>query len=205
VASDTIRRVSRPRRRPSLSSIGQATQGTRLLARLSGVPSGVTLTVPQTVSTPSGLVATAVTGANLDGSGGSLASGPGTVTTMVVYEVTSSTSASLSTVDTLSIPVTVSYAIPGPLGSAMGKGSLAPLSMTFTASASAPEPRFVDNAVDTEVFSIGSCGGNLSGLVQSLGPPSGPLNAGQVYSLVRKLEHMVEKLDRTRPKRPATS
>jgi len=60
-------------------------------------------------------------------------------------------------VDTVSVQVTVSYSIPGPLGSAMGKGSFAPLSTVFTASSTAPEPRFVDNATDTTILTIGPC------------------------------------------------
>jgi len=96
--------------------------------------------------------------------------------------------------------VAVGYAIPGPLGSATTVGSFAPISTVFTASGAAPEPRFRDSFVETSAFSIQACDPGvpgLIGLVEGLGAPGGPLNAGQVNSLVTKLDHVGGKLDRT--------
>jgi len=95
---------------------------------------------------------------------------------MVVYEITSITEESFSTQDTLSVPVGVSYAIPGPLGAATVVGSFAPISTVFVASSAAPEPRFLDSFVETPAFSIGACEPGvpgLIGLVEDLGAPGG--------------------------------
>ncbi len=143
----------------SRSSIGQATQGTRLMARFKNVPSGVTLSVPPSVTTASGMTVQLVSGPYSDGSGGSLATGPGDVppSGLVVYEVVGLGPTSYFVTDTVSIPVTVSYGIPGALGSASVNGNFAPISTTHYYSSSAPEPRFVDTATDTGSFTISPC------------------------------------------------
>lgn len=142
------------------SAIGQATQGTRLMARFSDVPDDVTLTVPDRLTTGASTVLQLVTGTNSSGAGGTVTSSNGSheVTTLAVYEVVEITPAGLATIETVDLPVSVSYSIPGPLVvAAQAKGSFAPLSTVFTASSSAPEPRFVDNAEAADVFSIGPC------------------------------------------------
>jgi hypothetical protein len=144
----------------SLSSIGQATQGTRLMARFSSIPSpGVTLSVPTQLTVGANMTLQLVTGTGSDGSGGTVTSGTGTntVTTIAVYEVTAINATSLATQETVVLPVTVSYAIPGPLGTGQVNGNFAPTSTTFTASASAPEPRFVDSATNADAFTVGAC------------------------------------------------
>jgi hypothetical protein len=142
----------------SLSSIGQATQGTRLMARFSSVPPGATLTVPRQISLTN-MTLQLVTGTGSDGSGGTVTSGTGTntVTTIAVYEVTIINATSLALQETVDVDVSVSYSIPGPLGTANVDGNFAPVSTTFTASSSAPEPRFVDELVNEEAFTIGAC------------------------------------------------
>ena len=142
------------------SAIGQATQGTRLMARFSDVPDGVTLTVEDQLTTGAGTVLQLVTGTNSSGGGGTVTSGTGTheVTTLAVYEVVTITPLSLATIETVDVEVEVAYDVPGPLvDSAQVKGSFAPLSTVFVASASAPEPRFVDNAEAVDVLVIGPC------------------------------------------------
>lgn len=140
-------------------SIGQADQGTRLMAGISGIPSGVTLTVPEQIETDAGMVLQAVTGTNSDGSGGTVTSGADTVdfTDRIVYEVVWVTGLSYSSQETVSVDVDVSYDIPGPLGTGVIKGTFAPLSTVFTASADDPEPRFIDNGTATDVFTIVPC------------------------------------------------
>jgi len=135
---------------------GLADTGTRLVARFSNVPSGVSLSVPTTVTSGS-LTAVLMTGMGPDFSGGipaasgdiGLAGGSG----VAVWEITN---ADPVAVHNITIPVTVSYA-PGILGgTASVSGSLGPISTLATATASAtdPLPRFVDQAVTVPAFQI---------------------------------------------------
>ena len=140
------------------SSIGQANQGTRLLARMSNVPSGVTLSATAGTPLSSGLALQAVTSPNSDWSGGTLTSPSGvTATSFLLLEVTASPSLSLATIETVTAGVAVNYSVPGPLGTGSVTGSFAPLSTTFTASSSAPEPRFIDTGAAATAFTIGPC------------------------------------------------
>jgi hypothetical protein len=152
------------------SGIGEASQGTRLMARLSGIPSGVKLYAPAQIVTDSGLVLKLYTGTKSDayrlGAQGDQASGgTGTkveVSTRFAYEVTS-IGGSYGVTDTVVVPLLVKYDTPGPLGTVKVKGSFAPLSNIFSVSeeidaeVSAPEPRFIDNATEAELFSISTC------------------------------------------------
>jgi len=142
-------------------SIGQADQGTRLMARIKDVPDGATLTVPAEVTTSTGLRACIVTDADSAGAGGDpdceaddyeIGSDG-----LVVYEVVEVTDESYSTQETVEVEVTVDYDVPGPLGSATAAGSLAPLSTVHTMSMAAPEPRFKDVAEDQDAFTIAAC------------------------------------------------
>ncbi|MFB3776170.1 MAG: hypothetical protein ACE141_01130 [Bryobacteraceae bacterium] len=144
----------------NLSDIGQADQGTRLMARIKDVPDGVDLTVPGQVTTSSGLVACVVPDSDSSGAGGNYdcsedyeVGSDG----LVVYEVVSITNTSYSTQETVAIPVDVDFDIPGPLGDATANGNLAPLSTVHTMSSTAPEPRFKDVSSDKAAFSIDAC------------------------------------------------
>lgn len=148
------------------TSIGLASQGTRLLARFAGIPSGVALRVPQQVIS-GGLTLQLVTGTDSAGAGGTVTSGPGTVTVtpsagaaLVVYEVAAATSASWSTVDAVTIPITVrATSVPPGLTSpeATVNGNFAPISTVTVASSSAPVPRFADVSTSKTAFTISPC------------------------------------------------
>lgn len=141
-------------------NIGQATQGTRFIARFSNIPSGVTLTAPGTWDNGN-LFLRRVSGANSSGAGGSMVTSSADVsgTGYVVYEVYSNNAASYSTQETVDIALTVGYSLPGPLGTASANGSFAPISTVYTMSISAPEPRFIDSGAgkDKTLFTIGPC------------------------------------------------
>ena len=145
----------------ALDDIGQATQGTRLMARFKDVPSGATLTVPAEVSTGTGLVACIVPDTDSSGADGDPDCEADDYEVgsdgLVVYEVVEVDGISYSTQETVEVPVTVDYDVPGPLGDAMVNGNLAPLSTVKTMSGTAPEPRFIDNAEDQDAFSIAAC------------------------------------------------
>jgi hypothetical protein len=140
---------------------GQANHATRLMARFKNVPSGATLSVPYQVLSGSGLVAQLVLTPDSDGGGGSVTVGTGSANVpssgLVVYAVASINSTSYSTQETVSVPVTVTYSIPGPLGSGTVNGNFAPISTVYVMSASAYEPRFVDRATDVAVITISPC------------------------------------------------
>ncbi len=144
----------------SNGNIGQATQGTRFIARFSGIPSGVSLTAPGTWNNGN-LFLQRVSGANSSGAGGSMTTSSADVSSAgyVVYEVYSNNAASYSTQEMVNIPLTVSYTIPGTLGTALVNGSFAPISTVYTMSVSAPEPRFIDSGAgkDRTLFTIGPC------------------------------------------------
>jgi len=145
----------------ALDDIGQATQGTRLMARFKDVPSGATLTVPAEVSTGTGLVACIVPDTDSSGADGDPDCEADDYEVgsdgLVVYEVVEVDSISYSTQETVEVPVTVDYDVPGPLGDPTVNGNLAPLSTVKTMSGTAPEPRFIDNAEDQDAFSIAAC------------------------------------------------
>jgi hypothetical protein len=141
-------------------AIGQATQGTRFIARFSNIPSGVSLTAPGTW-TNGNLTVWRVADANSSGAGGTMVNTSADVsgTGYVVYEVYSNNASSYSTQETVSISLTVGYSIPGTLGTASVNGSFAPISTVYTMSTTAPEPRFIDSGAgkDKTLFTIGPC------------------------------------------------
>jgi hypothetical protein len=173
-----------------LNAVGLATQGTRLLIRLSNLPTGQTLyagiyeTLANTTLTSTVGVATAATsrvvlisGADANGAGGTPATAGTTVggvnnlfavstssgAATLVYEVMTSDPSVLETID---IPFFVTFAAnaaaltPTNATPAM-TGALAPLSTIRTASATAPVPRFVDLPVSNNAFVINPCRTNL--------------------------------------------
>jgi len=141
--------------------VGQATQGTRLMARFKNIPSGVTLSVPYQMSGGSGAVGQLVDSPSSDGSGGTLTVGSGSMNVpssgLVVWEITASPAPSYASMETLTANVTASYSLPGPLGSGTVNGNFAPISTTFVMSSSAPEPRFIDTATDMTIITISPC------------------------------------------------
>lgn len=157
---------------PVLGTIGYADQGTRLLVRFAGIPSGISLSAPLTVTGSGGLLLTrVVTDSNGGGSFSaatstsiSLSGGAG----ILVYEVTAGTP---GLIESATIPVTVSYpsgfpaTLPGltPPGSpGTVAGFLAPLSTVTRASLSAPVPRFVeDNQIPATALVVNPCQTNL--------------------------------------------
>jgi hypothetical protein len=159
------------------SLIGVANQGTRLFARLSGIPSGIELRQPGVIPgssvggsiSPSGsLAVTAISGPDSAGLGSTSTSDPRTVPSSgrIAYEVTTANTTSVSQVESVIVDLRIVYGTfdspnsppngPWP-ASVTAKGSFAPLSTVFTANADAKEPRFVDNAVDKPLFTIGAC------------------------------------------------
>ncbi len=121
------------------SSIGQATNPTKLLAKLQGVPAGVTLTVPATVTSDLGFMT-----ATADSTAVTVTGGSATIT----YSITSVTGISLNLQDTVSIPVTavVAASAINVNGTITAAGSYAPISTVAVMSGADPEPRFVDGA-----------------------------------------------------------
>jgi hypothetical protein len=148
---------------PSLpSKVGHATQGTRLIARFSNVPANVTVSVPTANITNSAgdtvtLIYATTNGSTVDSSGVvALTGGAGAA----VWEVIASNPGAISSI---TIPVSVKYVanpLPG-LGTATVTGNYAPTTTVFTASYSAPVPRFVDNPQSATTFTINSCKTNL--------------------------------------------
>lgn len=144
------------------ATAGLATQATRLIARFSNVPANVSLAVPITITTAEGDSATLVA-APTDGSTASTADGSVALSGgagAAVWEVTASNPGAIST---FTVPVSVTYKsnpLPG-LGTATVSGNYAPTTTVFTASATAPAPRFVDNPQSATTFTINSCRTNL--------------------------------------------
>jgi hypothetical protein len=176
--------------RGNLAIGGQATQGTRLMAKFNNVPTGVRLYVtiaPTAVVALSG--GTTTISANLvatapDGSGpysamsaSSAAPAPGIAevvtiggTGQAVWEIihpnVGSITNSSSIIERLQFGVLVAYVsntsagLPA-LGTATVNGSFAPLTTITTASATAPVPRFVDVSTARNIFTITACVCNL--------------------------------------------
>jgi hypothetical protein len=146
------------------TTAGVATQGTRLIARFSNVPANIALSVP-TGNILVGMgpydeykLITASTDGSTVASDGviALTGGAGAA----VWEVIQSNPGNIGSV---TIPVSVTYkASPqAGLGTATVTGNYAPTTTVFTASSSAPVPRFVDNAQSATTFTITSCKTNL--------------------------------------------
>jgi len=144
---------------------GFPSQATRLIARFTNVPANVTIKVPASVTkTNTGTTDDVIVlvAAGVDGStAGSPTNGVSTVALTggagaAVWEVSSANEVLTSA---LTIPVTVTYGanpLPG-LGTATVAGNYAPVTTVFTASATAPVPRFVENPQSATTFTITSC------------------------------------------------
>jgi hypothetical protein len=153
---------------PLPDDLGVADQGTRLWALFTNIPDGVELSVPEQVTTASGLVACIVSDPDEDGSGGDPDCGGGSVTldasggtTAVVYEVVSAGAVSIATVDTVEVPVTIIYTdIPPDLTTGDGalvQGNFAPVSDVTGPSDDAPVPRFLNVSTEATAFTITAC------------------------------------------------
>lgn len=173
--------------RGNLGIAGRATQGTRLMARFTNVPAGVRLfvSVSQVGSTggnAAGLVGTDSNGADLADFGTSFLTGtsdadfcssrPGWTVREVtldaarsgwaVWQITAADPFQIGSVDfgvLVKYTAQTSQGLPA-LGTAVVNGTFAPLTTVFTASASAPVPRFVDNN-PLNAFTIIRCETNL--------------------------------------------
>ena len=152
------------------ATAGWADQGTRLLVRFAGIPAGVTLRAPLTLTGTGGLALTRMT-TDAAGAGAwapatsvdiTLTAGAG----VLVYEVTA---AGPGLIEAAHIPVTVvfpaapalpSLSPPGAPGTVAG--FLAPLSTVTRASITAPVPRFAEDAmVPAAALTVAPCQTNL--------------------------------------------
>lgn len=168
----------------NIDQAGRASQGTRLLARFNGVPSGVTLRAysksidtsnngancPGTFENLSSNTAWRVIDADSVGAGGAFTTtagwnnvGVSGASGSATWEITS---ADPFTPDVVYFAIDVVYTanttsgVPA-LGSATVNGSYAPLSTVVLASATAPVPRFFDDSTALDLFTINSCATNL--------------------------------------------
>jgi hypothetical protein len=153
---------------PGSNNGAGASQATRFILRFYNIPEGVTISVPQFISTidpigdPNSLLEIGLV-ANTDsnGAGGTLATGGGNTAISIsggfgvaVYEVFHSNPFS---VEDVTIPIFVSWEadtendLPA-VGSGQVSASFAPLSTVVVASATAPEPRFIDTGGDPQTF-----------------------------------------------------
>jgi hypothetical protein len=136
----------------AIDTTGRADSGTRLVARFKNLPNGTSLVVPTTVqSNNSTLLARLLTQINPDYSGGQpAATGSLPVcqnSTHAVYEIEAPAGITgAAAIDMFTFPVTVL----GPLGFGGGvvNGNLGPISAVGVMSLEAPEPRFVDQALE---------------------------------------------------------
>jgi hypothetical protein len=137
------------------SGAGQATQATRLRLAFTGIPSGVNIAVPPTITI--GGLSVSLVAPGVDGSTANQTSGAVTLTGgagAAVYEVTA---ANPGATETLSVTVNVSFTGLPALGSGSVFGSFAPISTTDVASATAPVPRFYQNPTAQSAFTIVAC------------------------------------------------
>ncbi|MCC6419219.1 MAG: hypothetical protein IT429_13370 [Gemmataceae bacterium] len=142
----------------SLNTAGLASQGTRLMARFTNIPAGVSVyvTTRQLEGGTAGAAKAVLTAADASGDGafsavaqtGTTAEGFGIAPVSIgggagaaVWEVLDSASA----VEQMTFGVILSYT-GSPAGTGSVTGTLAPLSTTSLASATAPVPRFVNSA-----------------------------------------------------------
>ena len=154
------------------ATVGLADFGTRLLTRLTGVQNNVTLKVPGSVLTSAGAEFVYVsTDANGDSTPDTAVPTPGGTVTLTVtsgnavfaYEAVT---AAVNTIESLSIPVGVSYddtlGSNGPaLGTDFAQASYGPLSNVTVASVTAHIPRFIDDSAKGKGLVINPCTCNL--------------------------------------------
>jgi len=153
---------------------GGATQGTRFILRFYNVPSGVRIATPSrvegTISGGHTLRLVKVVGTDANGAGllnATLAPASEVTITggfgFVVYEVVDSNP---FTVERVVVPVWVGWRantgndLPA-VGTLQASAAFAPISTVTTASASAPESRFVDTGSNRSMYSIARCTTNL--------------------------------------------
>jgi hypothetical protein len=134
------------------ASYGVASAGTRLQARFTGIPTGLSITLTPQAST--------LTLSNVSGfSSGNTLSISGQAGT-AVWEVIG---ANPNQIENITIQVSITWSsgtTPG-LGTATIRGDYNPLSTVFTASTSAAVPRFVESNNDLGRFSVTPCQTNL--------------------------------------------
>lgn len=163
------------------STIGTATQGTRLMIQFNSVPTGTQLFVPVilntvnvlTTSVNTGIARLVSTDANGAGAFSSITAtsssgvAPVTITGttgIAVYEIVFSDPFAI---ERLTIPVAVAYAanvgsnLPQPGVTATATGSFAPLSTIGIASSSAPIPRFAPSVNSPNLYKINKCSCNI--------------------------------------------
>jgi len=159
------------------SGFSVATQATRLIIRFYNVPAGIRLGSPLSTTadtsfvTGATAVATKVVNADANGAGGTLATSNSDITpsgfaggnVSVVYEVTA---ASTGLVERIPVFITVAFKAdtandkPTP-GTIAVRADFAPLSTTSSSNASAPEPRFVEEASSSDRATVSRCRSTL--------------------------------------------
>lgn len=169
----------------TLGSItGFATQGTRIIARFTNIPVGVTLYAGLKVG--SGVLSASLAVADATG-GGPFNPAPGgsffggayaplsivAGTAFAVWEVLDSNPLQI---EQLNIPFVVAYPLGAAAGTATLSVSLAPVTTVTTMSGTAPVPRFVDTGTARTAFTISTCAlsanpTSLTFNAQTPGPP----------------------------------
>jgi len=151
---------------------GAANQGTRFIVKFTNVQNGVTVYTPNSVLSGS-LYAVRVSGANSDGSGGTLATmGDGTLTAVsisggagiAVYEVVG-TDTMNGLIETQAFTIPISFSWPTnavgenkpALGTSQVAGGYGPISTVITMSSTAPEPRFKESFTQGDMLTISAC------------------------------------------------
>jgi hypothetical protein len=145
----------------TLPVIGRADQGTELRAVLTGIPAGVSLTFPLNapLTVPDyGLRAV------LQGTGTTRTPDSGGKIT-VIYRITESPAASVGNIETVTIPVGVTFDTADfdtrLIGTVRAAGSFNPISSIIVMSGPEKEPRFRDSSTDAPqpftVLDIGAC------------------------------------------------
>jgi hypothetical protein len=156
---------------PGSNNGGGASQATRFIARFFNIPQGVVLEVPYRVENlvaPNNLILQLVEGTDGNGAGGSVTSPTsGSVEVslsggfgVAVYEVLHANPSALESVNfgiTVSWEADTANDLPA-IGSGQVSVSFAPVSTVLEASASAPEPRFIDTNPDPQtIVTISRC------------------------------------------------
>lgn len=161
-----------------MGEAGYATQGTRLIARFSNIPSNITLTVSNSNTAQTGATgAVIVTGYDTNGYGGSISGNPGGTTTvitggsgigsgMAVWEVTTADAGQIGQVH-FTVGVTYgSNPLPGltdPNNPATVTGNYGPVSTVGVqaTAATAGVPRFKNDPTSAVTFTINPCQTNI--------------------------------------------
>jgi hypothetical protein len=144
-----------------IGAVGLATQGTEIQIAFAGIPAGVSLSVPPSI-TLSGNYGGAVAGEAVlvSSTTGSLTVSGSTAS--AVYEITY---ADPQVIESMAVPVSPAWITTGPgtpgVGSVTVQVNFAPLSTSPTASQFAPIPRFCQPYVPANIFTINLCTCNL--------------------------------------------